>query len=450
MSRTPPRPTIAAPPPWAFGEPDEERLDNGLRVLVLPRPGQLILSATLVVDLPLVAEPGDIEGVAALTARTLSEGTATHPGPRFFEVVEDHGAVLDAGVGYSHTQVALDVPRSQLGAALRLLAEAVAEPQLTDADAERQRAVLLAGIAQQRASSAPRANDAIRAALIDPGHRACRPTTGEPATVEAVTGDDLRAFHERYYGPAGATLVLAGDLGEDAIAEVEAALGSWLAPGQLRLSHAAPAPREGGAWILHRPGSVQADIRRGWFTIDRAHPSWADLQIAGHALGGAHLSRLNRVLREERGYTYGAGLATVPLRAGGYTYAHGSFRPDVAPEVLALLPTLLDVEAAPLTPAEITRACDYLVGVSPLRYATAAGACDGLVSLVAAGLPPRTIDDHLAALRRVTPESATHTVTSLLRPDVGSLVVVGDAEVLEAPVRAAGWEPTVIPATESF
>ena len=213
-------------------------------------------------------------------------------------------------------------------------------------------------------------------------------------------------------------------------------------------SHEVPTGRPGAAWLVDRPGSVQADVRWGWFTIDRADPRWADLQVATNALGGAYLSRLNRVLREEKGFSYGVSLVNSALRSGGYTYTHGSFRNEVVGEALGLMPGLLDVAASPITADEVARARDFLVGTTPLRYATASGVTVGVLSLVAAGLGADHIERQLAAYRAVTPASATAVAAGLVDPTGGSLVVVGDAGALEQPLREAGWDPTIVAAGE--
>jgi predicted Zn-dependent peptidase len=91
----------------------------------------------------------------------------------------------------------------------------------------------------------------------------------------------------------------------------------------------------------------------------------------------------------------------------------------------------------------------FLVGVSPLRYATADGVADQAATQVLAGLPEDYVDRSLALLRSVTPESATAAYESLVRPDELTLVVVGDAERIAEPIRAAGYaDLVVIPASD--
>lgn len=438
------RPKVRRPRAWSFPRAHAFTLGTGLQVLVYERPGQYVASAGLCLDVPLVAEPEASEGVATVTLDALDEGTRRHPGTSFGDAVEDAGAVLEGSVGFASTQLYLDVAVGRLAEALPLLAEVVAEPSLTDADVERHRALRLAELDQQLANPTDLAATALRRLLVHRRYRAARPRGGLPDTLASVGAADVRTFHARHYGPAAATLVLVGDLDAGVVDLAEAAFGGWRNEAQELPAHEVPQPGTRAAWLVDRPGAVQADVRLGRFTVDRRDTRWPSLQIATHALGGAFLSRLNRVLREERGYTYGASLVNAPLRDGGLSWVQGSFRTDVVGDAVALLPELLDVTARPLDDDEVTRARDYLTGVAPLQYATAAGVCNAAMSLLAAGLTTGFIDATREAYQLVDAAAASEVARDLLDPATMSLVVVGDARTLEPALRSAGWDPTVL------
>jgi len=262
---------------------------------------------------------------------------------------------------------------------------------------------------------------------------------GSATTVAAVTPADVLAYHGRHYRPDGATLVISGDLTNQVYHQAAAAFGDWLVPGTPSVHHHTPVSRRPHCWLIDRPGAVQADIRLGGFGIDRGDPRWADLQVGTHALGGAFLSRLNRVLREEKGFTYGVHLANSPMRDGGLLAVQGSFRTDVVVEALDLARSLLDVTSQPITSAEVRDAVNFTNGIAPLRYSTAQGVTERVASLVAAGLSAEFVNSNTVALTRVTPESATQAIVELLPLDALTLVVVGDAAALQEPLRAAGW-----------
>lgn len=443
MRRTDQRPEVKAPPRWRFPDPTRLWLDNGMQLMACHREGQHVAAVSLVFDTPLNAEPADAEGVATITQRCLDEGTRRHPGPEFAERLEDIGAVLSGSAGYSGSELTLEVPSARLGDALALLAEVVREPELRPDDVARHRTLRLAEIEQTLANSAHRASLGFRAATIPARYRASRMVGGGAQTVGAVTHADVVSFHERHYRPDGATLIISGDLSGREFGQAAGAFADWTNPPEGYFTHEVPQGRSPRCWLIDRPGAVQADVRLGSFGIDRGDPRWADLQVATHALGGAFLSRLNRVLREEKGYTYGAHLVNTPMRDGGLIAMQGSFRTEVVPEAVTLARDLLDLTSKPITSTEVAEAVSYTNGVAPLRYSTAQGVTDRIAALVRDGVNVEFVNANFQALTLVTPESATQSILELLAPDALTLVVVGDAAALQGPLRAEGW-PVVL------
>jgi zinc protease len=442
MRRLENRPEVGAPPRWIFSEPHRLSLDNGLQVVVCHRPGQHVASVCLSIDTPLNTEPEQVEGVATIVQRCLDEGTRQHPGVSFAEALEDIGASLDGSVGYSASQLFLDVPMPRLGEALGLMAEAVREPELSATDVERHCELRLAEIDHTLASSARSAQLAFRKACLPRRFRASRMAAGNRETVAAITAAAARRFHAQQYRPDATTLIITGDLGAGVLAAVEAAFGDWYVPGDFSFEHQTPQRRRTHRWLIDRPGAVQADLRLGVFGIDRTDPRWADVQVAAHVVGGAFLSRLNRVLREERGFTYGVHLVNQPMRSGGFLAVQGSFRTEVVAEAVGLAAKLIDIRQDPITADEVSQAVSYHLASAPLRYSTAQGVTQHLAALVAAGLTAEFIDAHHLALTQVTPTSATHALAELLPPDRLTLVVVGDASALRTPLADAGWPAT--------
>jgi predicted Zn-dependent peptidase len=425
-------------------------LSNGIELMIFDLPGQHVISAHLVLDLPLNAEPRDIEGVATICARTLDEGTLHHNGEEFAELLETEGAGFGVDLSLSGAQIILDVPASHLDRALQLFAEAVTEPSLADRDINRHVQLRLAEIEQAQANPAQAASIAFRAAVFEESKRAARMNGGEPETVGQVTPEAVSAFHRDHFGPTGATLILAGDLIDDPIAVAERSLGSWNNDDQRRVMIEDPTPAARRAVLIDRPGAVQADLRLGGFGIDRLDPRWSEISVASYAMGGAFLSRLNAVLREEKGYTYGVRMNFGPLRRGGSYAIQGSFRTEVIVDALAITQELIKVDDVPFTSQEVSDAVAFFTGVSPLRYATAEGVADQAATQILAGLPDDYVDRSLALLRSVTPESATEAYRSIVDPADLTLVVAGDAERLTDPIRALGFPDLEIRPAASF
>lgn len=437
-----PRPEVRPPGPWAFPDPSsDERLANGLRVLTYDVPGQYVITASLVIPLPLVAEPRDIEGVASLMSQLLDEGTAQHSAEEYAALLERFGIAFSAGINDGALLVDVDVPVRHLEVALQMLTEALSEPVFPEDEVRRIRTARLAEIEQERASAPHRAARQFIETLWAPHDRASRPTAGSPETVARITRPDLVDFHAQHLGPQGASLVLAGALAQvDVPALLSGSLAQWTAGQVPRAPHVAPtlAPDAARVVLVDRPGSVQSEILLGWSGPDRhVAGGWAPYPVIGFLLGGAPNSRIDAVLREEKGYTYGIRSGVRPRRAGGLFLTSGSVRADATVESLRILTDLLDPANVAFTAEEVRSGVDFIAGTAPGRFATADSIAGEVSSLLMDELPleftTRTREDTLA----LTASQLDETYASLA-PKQWSVVVVGDVSGLADQVGELG------------
>jgi predicted Zn-dependent peptidase len=447
---TVPRPDVAPPGPWAFPLPDESVTDNGIRVLSYAVPGQYVVSVRLVVPLSLSDEPQDREGVAAMTARLLDEGTARHSSDEFAELMERTGMVLGASVTDGALSVDVDVPQRFLSTALDLLRQAVAEPVFPEAEVRRILRSRLAEIEQERASAPHRAAREVTANLWAPTERASRPTPGTPASIARLTREDIVAFHRAHVGPQGATLVVAGDLADvDVAAVVAETLGSWVNPEHVAATPARPPVPAGGAThivLVDRPGSVQSELSLAVPGPDRSVVTgWAPYPVLSFIVGGSPSARVDAVLREDKGYTYGIRASFRPRARGGSFITAGSVRADATTDALRLLVEILDEAGRGFSDNEIRAGVDYVVQTAPGRYATAEAIADEASALAIEGLP---LDFQTVTLRSMGELDNARLTTAYTEVVTGEwvIVVVGDAAQLRAGIEGLGLGPvTVVP-----
>ena len=140
--------------------------------------------------------------------------------------------------------------------------------------------------------------------------------------------------------------------------------------------------------LVDRPGSVQSELRVGHLGIDRAHPRYFDAIVMAALLGGVFGSRLNRRLREELGYTYGARCAFDPRRSTGPFTATAAVQTEVTVDAIReLLAQLQRMRDEAPSERELSEVRDFLVGVFPLRFETTAGIAAAIEPLAVYGLP---------------------------------------------------------------
>jgi predicted Zn-dependent peptidase len=180
--------------------------------------------------------------------------------------------------------------------------------------------------------------------------------------------------------------------------------------------------------VVDRPGAVQTEIAVGCPGPDRSTPhGWAPYPVLSFVVGGSPTSRVDAVLREEKGYTYGIRTSFRPRVAGGTFVAQGSVRSEVTAEATELLLGILDTARDGFTDAELRTGTDFVSRTAPGRYATADAIADESAALALEGLP---VDFTTRTLRDVAALSADDLRTAYRRVVDGewSVVLVGDAE----------------------
>lgn len=436
-----PRPAVVPPLPWTFPVPRELSLDNGIRVLVHDLPGQHVLSLRVVVPLSLADEQEGSEGVASMTARLLDEGTTEHDAETLAELMERNGMVLGAGVSDGGLLVDVDVPARHLATAGSIVTEVLSSPAFPENEVRRILRNRLAEIEQERASSAHRAARELARTMWDSSDRASRPGAGTTSSISGLGREDLVAFHARSVGPRGATVVLAGDLtGLDVDAVLGATLGRWSAPSHRpprRPVPPVPAADASRVVVVDRPGSVQTEVAVAVPGPDRSTPyGWAPHPVLSFVLGGSPSARVDAVLREQKGYTYGIRSAFRPRVAGGSFVTSGSVRADATGDAVALLVGILDGARDGFTEAELRSGADFIAKTAPGRYATADAVADESVALAMEALPPDFTTTTLAAVRSL---SVADLDTAYRRVATGewTIVLVGDATTVAPAAQEA-------------
>ncbi|MDU3749160.1 MAG: insulinase family protein, partial [Cutibacterium avidum] len=356
-------------------------------------PGQHIITMEIGLDAPLGAEPAGLEGLAELVVRTADESTGPHPDAAFAEAMESIGASYDGSAGLAGSHVGVDVPVTRFDAAAELFVELLRTTSLAQTDISRQLDMARASLAQTSQRGSALSGLAAARALWPEGSRSALPTIGTLTSVEKLDAEAAREFWTAHWTLSDAVLVVAGEGVEDLDLSV---FEQWTATGSA--AEIVPAtPRVGGPRVIlvDRPDAVQADMRIQQATVGRAHPGWAALKVACGALGGTFGSRLNQVLREDKGWSYGVGMSARPLPDGGVTTVAGSFRTEVGADAIAEALSILTTDDD-LRDDEVDSARDHLVGIAPLQYDTAGSVAHQVAALVRAGLAPTWVDDHLA------------------------------------------------------
>ena len=432
-----------------FDFPDVERraLSNGLDLRVCK------LSRLPVVSTNLFFEAGEGRldesraGLAVLTGDALEGGTRKRGGTELAEALERMGARLGVSTGWEGTSVSMSCLADRLEQALGLLAEAVLEPAFPEEEVDRAREQQLAAIRQRAMDPSALASMEASRRYFVAGIPYARPQSGTEESIDPVSRDLLSAFADASYRPVGGGLIVAGDLDPDEF-EVMAndRLGAWTgAPPADEGFRVDPATRERRVWLVHREGSVQSEIRIGHVGTHRATPDYFPLSVANMLLGGTFTSRLNLNLREENGFTYGVrSRFGFRSRSGPFSVATSVGTDVTAPAVREIVRELENLVEGGPTDEEVAASRDYAAGVFGLQLETAGQIASRITQLVVYGLPDDYYHAYRDHLRAVTTEQVAAAVRAHIRPNEVQVVVVGDADEVEAPLDELGLGPVEV------
>lgn len=433
-------PRIGPPPAVELPPIIRHTLNNGLGVLVVEKHDLPVVDAALVTRAGGDADAPAVAGRAALAADLLDEGTATRSALDIAEAADQLGASLYSRATWDELAVGLHVLSSRLEPALALLVDVALRPAFAEDEVERKRKERLAAIVQEQDEPRIVASQAFARAVYGDAHPFGAPLGGTAASVRGLDRNDLADFYRTRQRPGNAFLVLAGDVRAEAVlTALEEALGGW-ADEAAPADAVAPAPPSGPRiHLLDRPGAPQSEIRIGHDGAHRGAPDYFPMLVLNTILGGAFTSRLNSRLREEKGFTYGAGSAFAFRRHGGpFVASSAVFTGATAEAIGIVLHEMRRMRDERVTAAELERAKSYLALGLPRRFETTGDVARLVVEQELYGLGADFYATYVERVRAVDAAQVQESAMRRLDPENATVVVAGDRAAVEPALRALG------------
>jgi len=417
------------PPPLPIVQ---HKLGNGMQVWVLPRQdGPPKVHFVLAVRGGLADDPPLQQGLSSLLADMLKEGTGSRDAATIAGDVQSWGGDLQADAGVDGIVVSISALAGNAAKAVTLLSELAQMPSFPRDEVQQGKLRALQALVAARVDPDWLARRAM-AALIYPGHPYGRVLPSE-ASLLSITAEMLHAEHDRRFRPDQSLLIVTGRISDaDALRMADAVFGDWTASGKPSVGvGAAPAQVAAGRVFIARDSSVQSTIRIGAPAVAATSPDFAALRVANAVLGGGFRSRLNLDLRENKGWTYGAGSQLRGEHAGGSVVAYADVRNEVTGAAVGRILAQFDrLGAQPVPASELASTQHYLAGNYLLLTQPQAEVADQLADLWLAGQPAQAMSDYVARIEAVTPAQVQAMARKYLSPAAASIVVVGDPSVL--------------------
>jgi zinc protease len=452
--------TLQSPPPPAppreakIPQPVEKTLANGLRVIVIPKRDMPLVATRLMIKTGAEADPPGLEGLAETTASVLTRGTKTRSAEQIARGIEALGATLVSEATWDASWANSSVMSSKLREALVYISDVARNATFSDEEIERQRQQAL---------------DSVRVALRQPAALAAFVANrvifgnqpyghilgGTPESLERLERVDVIAFHKRYYVPANAILIFAGDLDPArGFALAQEYFGTWKNPTSDVAPASAgdaekpdpPAPR---VVVIDMPEAGQSAVVVARQGIRRVDPAYLNAIVTNSVLGGGYSARLNQEIRIKRGLSYGARSAFELRRDTGPFAARTETKNESAAEVAAIiLEEMGRLGTTDVAELELTPRKAVLIGSFARSLETTEGIVGRIATLALYGLPLDEINRYIRGVESVKSADVQRFASSNLGASGSSVVIVGDAKQFLEPLKKRFPNVEVIPIAE--
>lgn len=431
----------AAGPPRPLVLPRFTRLDGtgDLDVRYAHRPGVPEVSVRMVLEAGAGAEPSERRGLAHLTTRLLTEGTAGKDAVEMARWIDRLGVGFEASAGYAVATLSVHTLSDVFDEAIDLLGTVLRDPVFPDREVERVRAERLDKIDRQTDEPAIVAGHAVIETLYEEGLYG-KPAGGVRETVESITADDIRGFHAERYRAGGSILLVCGDVEPGRVASVVAErLSDWTGHAPRPEPPATPPAPEPGVILIDRPGSPQAEVRVATIGVPYGTDDYYAIVVANAILGGLFNSRVNMNLREDKGWTYGARSSFSFRRGAGpftvQTAVETAVTADAFDEILMEIDTMRNELVGE---DEMELAKHALTLSLPLQFETAAQVTRRISRLHIFDLDDDYWETYRERIEGVTAEEVREVCRTYLSRERLTLLAVTDAEQTIEAMRRFG------------
>jgi zinc protease len=426
----------------------KSRLANGAEFVFSQKKGLPLVAVTInFVGGSLQFEDPAKLGTAGFTSAMLSEGTSTRSGDDLSNAQQMLGTQIGVGIGGEGGTVQFTALADKYEGALELAADMMLNPTFPAPALERLRQQRLVQLTQAKDQPNAISNNVFAKVLFGDEHPYGRVVTEQH--VRAITRDDIVKFHQEYFRPGRAIVTVVGDLDEArARAGFEKAFANWAAGGE-RPSFSyppAPAPKATTIYLIDKPKSAQTVFGIGLPGPSRDTPDYYAISVMNTIVGGLFQSRLNHLIREVKGYSYGVSSNFAYGRGPGAFRAGGAI--VTAKTDSALIDFMNELRGAqggkPFTEDEIRQGKDALVQSLPARFAAVNAANSAISQIYTLNLPETYYQEFSAKVNAVTSDDLVRVAKRYIDMDKLAITVVGDRAVIEEPLRKTGIAPIVI------
>lgn len=440
-------PAIGTDPAVKLPEVWETRLSNGLKVYGIQQDELPLVTFELAIDGGFFLDDTAKPGVANLITDAMMEGTQAKTPEQLEEAIE----LLGASVRWYTTREEIVVNASCLSRnfekTLALVEEMLLQPRWDKEQFELARIRTINELEQREAEPQYLASNAMYKLLYGQHHIFANNLAGNKESVAGITLDDLKLFYDKNFSPSVSRFNIAGNVTQQEAVKALASLeNNWKDKKVTFPVFITPAPPDHSViYFIDVPGAKQSVIYAGRLSIPRTNPEFFDLTVMNYKLGGSFNGILNLILREEKGFTYGARSSFSELKNPAPFLASTSVRSDATFESVGIYKSVMENYRQGISQDDLQFTKNALIKSNSRRFETINSLLTMLSAISKYNLPVDYIIKEEDVVRNMTAERIKLLAQQYINPDQMFYVVAGDAATQLKPLSKIGFgEPVLL------
>ncbi|HDZ11895.1 MAG TPA: insulinase family protein, partial [Bacteroidetes bacterium] len=438
-------PKQGTPPTVKFPELQQATLSNGMKIILAERHAIPVVNFNLLIDAGYASDQFALPGTAKLAMEMLDEGTKIRTALQISQELDMLGAELRTGSNLDASSVSLSALKSNLDPSLDIFADIILNPSFPEKDFERLKKNQIAAIQREKVTPVQMALRVFPKLLYGANHAYGNPLTGSGTeeSVVRISRKDLIKFHQTWFKPNHATLIVVGDTDLGEIKQrIEKLFKNWKA-GTIPQKNIGKVKLAAGqsVYILDRPGSLQSIIFAGHVAPPQANPEEIAIETMNNILGGTFTSRINMNLREDKHWAYGAFTFLVSARGQRPFIAYAPVQTNKTKQAILEIEKEIKgiISDKPVTAKELEKVRKKQILELPGSWETMNSVGASISEIVQYGLPMDYFSTYPERVRSLTLKQVEKAAKDVLHPGRLVWVVVGDRSKIEPGIRELGF-----------
>jgi zinc protease len=435
-----PDPAVTLPQVWTTS------LGNGMKVWGIEHNELPLVQYSIILDGGQMAEEISKAGLASLTASMMNEGTKNKTPEELEDAIGLLGASIFVSSGTEEISINVSTLAKNFEKTISLVEEMLLEPRWDQEQFELAKSRIINNLKRNRSNPGYLASTTLNKLIFGDKNILSFESSGTEASVASMTIDDLKAFYDKYFSPSVAKLLVTGNVNQQEAETAFSGLSQKWLPKEVILPGIIPppAPEKSAIYFVDVPGAKQSVIYIGAPSLPRTSPDFYPAYVANYKLGGSFNGLFNLILREEKGFTYGARSNFSGSKNYGTFTASSMVRTNSTLESLMIFRNEMEKYRENMPQTYIDFTGDALIKGNALRFETIGNLLGMLNTMTSYNLPVDYIKQEESYVRGLTPAKQLEIVKKYIDPSRMYYVVAGDAKTQLKELEKAGLGKPVL------